>query len=98
MGPRDVSESWEVGRSRCLGALVNSAQEPPAKGPVGLGLELPPTGFGRSPGEGIVRTIVLKRFDSIQAQKSFMSYTSSGASWFHFRELSWQYSILIFLS
>ena len=52
MGPRDVSESWEVGRSRCLGALVNSAQEPPAKGPVGLGLELPPTGFGRSPGEG----------------------------------------------
>ena len=48
--------------------------------------------------DAFVRTIVLKRFDSIQAQKSFMSYTSSGASWFHFRELSWQYSILIFLS
>ena len=52
MGPRDVSESWEVGRRRCLGALVNSAQEPPAKGPVGLVLELPPTGLGRSPEEG----------------------------------------------
>ena len=52
MGPIDMSESREVGRRKCLGALVNSAQEPPAKGPVGLGLELPTTGLGRSPGEG----------------------------------------------
>ena len=43
---------WPQGRRKCLGALVNSAQEPPAKGPVGLGLELPTTGLGRSPGEG----------------------------------------------
>ena len=37
--------------------------------------------------DAFVRTIVLKSFDSIQAQKPCMSHTSSGASWFHFREL-----------